>query len=171
LVAGRHFIYKQHMFPEFSSFPNGRVSSNGKVFFGIFGANRRRGMLTAVAGGLLLFGAAQQLLAKTMSLIVGIALGAAAIIALISSNVLGLAAANGWTEILWDVSAAILLFNTAIPRREKTIEEDDSGARQRQVRPATVPADGDTRPVPDGHQDIGARPTARVGRGALRDEE
>lgn len=74
-------------------------------------------MLTAVAGGLLLFGAAQQLLAKTMSLIVGIALGAGAIIALISSNVLGLAAANGWTEILWDVSAAILLFNTAIPRR------------------------------------------------------
>jgi hypothetical protein len=37
-----------------------------------------------------------------MSLIVGIALGAAAIIALISGNVLGLAAANGWTEILWE---------------------------------------------------------------------
>jgi len=66
-------------------------------------------MLTAAGGGLLLFGAAQHLLAKTMSLIVGIALGAAAIIALISGNALGMAAANIWTEILWGASAAILL--------------------------------------------------------------
>lgn len=75
LAAGLYFIYKQHMFPKFSQFPDGKVSSKGKVFFGIFGANGWTGMLTAVAGGLLLFGAAQHLLAKTMSLIVGIALG------------------------------------------------------------------------------------------------
>ena len=69
-------------------------------------------MLTAVAGGLLLFGAAQHLLAKTMSLIVGAALGAAAVIAAINGNVLGMAAANAWTEIAWGAAAAILLFNT-----------------------------------------------------------
>ena len=66
-----------------------------------------------------LFGAAQHLLAKTMSLIVGIALAAAAIIALASGNVLGLAAANRWTELAWGVVAAILLFNTVIPRRRR----------------------------------------------------
>src|SRR5450755_2732745 len=77
-------------------------------------------MLTAVAAGLLLFGAAQHLLAKTMSLIVGVALAAAAIIALVSGDVLGLAAANGWTELAWGVAAAILLFNTVIPRRRTT---------------------------------------------------
>jgi hypothetical protein len=69
LAAGLYFIYKQHMFPKFAQFPNGKVPAKGKVFFGIFGANGWTGMLTAVGGGLLLFGAAQHLLAKTMSLI------------------------------------------------------------------------------------------------------
>ena len=78
-------------------------------------------MLTAIGGGLLLFGAAQHLLAKTMSLIVGVAFGAAAIIAAVSGDVLGLAAANGWTEIGWGIAAAILLFNTLIPRRRTTV--------------------------------------------------
>ena len=107
------------------------MPSAQKVFLGIFGANGWTGMLTAAAGGLLLFGAAQHLLAKTMSLIVGIALGAAAIIALISGNVLGMAATNVWTEILWGASALILLFNSAIPRRKKTIEDEPADERQR----------------------------------------
>jgi hypothetical protein len=123
LAAGLYFLYKQHTFPKFSNFPNGSAPVTGKVLFGIFGANGWTGMLTAVGGGLLLFGAAQHLLAKTMSLIVGIALGAAAIIALISDNVLGMAAANGWTEIGWGVAAAILLFNTMIPRRKRVVAD------------------------------------------------
>jgi hypothetical protein len=122
LAAGLYFLYKQHIFPKFGNFPNGNAPVNGKVLFGIFGANGWTGMLTAVCGGLLLFGAAQHLLAKTMSLIVGVALGAAAIIALVSGNVLGLAAANGWTELAWGIAAAILLFNTLIPRRRRTVE-------------------------------------------------
>jgi hypothetical protein len=81
-------------------------------------------MLTAIAGGLLLFGAAQHLVAKTMSLIVGIGLGAAAVIAAISGDVLGLAAANGWTEIAWGACAAILLFNVFVPRRRRVITEE-----------------------------------------------
>ncbi len=120
LAAGLYFLYKQHNFPKFSNFPNGDAPVDGKVF-GIFGANGWTGMLTAVAGGLLLFGAAEHLLAKTMSLIVGVGLGAAAVIAAISGNVLGMAAANGWTEIAWGAAAAILLFNTLVPRRRRAV--------------------------------------------------
>lgn len=119
-------MYKEHFFPKFSNFPNGKAPVEGKVF-GIFGANGWTGMLTAVAGGLLLFGAAQHLLAKTMSLIVGVALAAAAIIALASGDVLGLAAANGWTELAWGAAAAILLFNTVIPVRRTTVATSYAG--------------------------------------------
>jgi hypothetical protein len=123
LAAGLYFLYKQHNFPRFSTnFPHGDAPVDGKVF-GIFGANGWTGMLTAVAGGLLLFGAAQHLLAKTMSLIVGVALGAAAVIAAINGDVLGMAAANTWTEIAWGAAAAILLFNTMVPRRRRTVPE------------------------------------------------
>jgi hypothetical protein len=99
-------------------------------------------MLTAVAGGLLLFGAAQHLLAKTMSLIVGVALAAAAIIALASGDVLGLAAANGWTELAWGVAAAILLFNTVIPRRRRTVATGYAGGVGRGQGSAVGPAAG-----------------------------
>jgi Domain of unknown function (DUF4383) len=116
LAAGLYFVIRAHYFPRLSGFPNGRAPQDTKVF-GIFGANGWTGMLTAIAGGLLLFGAAQHLLAKAMSLIVGVALAAAAIIALVHGNVLGLAAANSWTELGWGAVAAILLFNTLAPRR------------------------------------------------------
>src|ERR1700704_6183002 len=108
LAGGLYVLYRQHTFPKFSNSPNGNAPVGGKVF-GAFGANGWTGMLTAIAGGLLLFGAAQHLLAKTMSLIVGLALGAAAVIALVSGDVLGMAAANGWTELGWGAVAAILL--------------------------------------------------------------
>jgi len=134
LAAGLYFIYKQHTFLKFSNFPDGSAPVKGKVLFGIFGANGWTGMLTAVGGGLLLFGAAQHLLAKTMSLIVAIALGAAAIIALVSGNVLGMAAANGWTEIGWGGAAAILLFNAIVPRRKRVVADGavtDRGVSER----------------------------------------
>ena len=138
-VAGLYFLYKQHGFPKFSNFPNGDAPVQGKVFFGIFGVNGWTGLFTAAAGGLLLFGAAQHLLAKTMSLIVGLALGAAAVIAVISGNVLGLAAANSWTKLGWAACAVILLFNTLIPRRTRTIEEPVADerplARERVAQP------------------------------------
>jgi hypothetical protein len=120
LAAGLYFLYRQHNFPKLSNFPNGKARVDGKVF-GVFGANGWTGMLIAVAGGLLLFGAAQHLLAKTISLIVGVALAVAVVIAVASGDVLGLAAANGWTEFAWGVVAAILLLNTVIPRRRKTV--------------------------------------------------
>lgn len=127
LAAGLYFLYKQHGFPRLANFPNGHAPVQGKVLFGVFGVNGWTGELSAVAGGLLLFGAAQHLLAKGMSLIVGVALGAAAIIAVISGDVLGLASANGWTEIGWGAIAAILLLNSMIPRRRHTITEPAGG--------------------------------------------
>ncbi len=131
LAAGLYSLYKQHTFPPFSNFPNGDAPVEGKVIFSIFGVNGWTGELTAVAGGLLLFGAAQHLLAKTMSLIVGVALGAAAVIALISGNVLGLAAANGWTKLAWAIAAAILLFNTLLPRRRTEVPVGEAPVGER----------------------------------------
>jgi hypothetical protein len=124
-AVGLYLLYKARTFPPFSNFPNSDAAKDGDFLFGIFGANGWTGMLTAVGGGLLLFGAAQHLLAKTMSLIVGIALGAAAVIALISGNVLGMAAANGWTKLGWGVCAVILLFNSLVPRRRRTVTVAD----------------------------------------------
>jgi hypothetical protein len=127
-AAGLYLLYKARTFPPFSNFPNGDAPKDGDYIFGLFAANGWTAMLTAVAGGLLLFGAAQHLLAKTMSLIVGIALGAAAVIALISGDVLGMAAANGWTELAWGACAVILLFNTLVPRRTRTVVVADEAA-------------------------------------------
>jgi len=128
LAVGLYLLYKARTFPPFSNFPNGDVTKDGDFLFGLFGANGWTGMLTAVGGGLLLFGAAQHLLAKTMSLVVGVALGAAAVIALISGNVLGMAAANGWTKLGWAACAVILLFNTLVPRRRRTVVVADDAA-------------------------------------------
>ncbi|MBV9817772.1 MAG: hypothetical protein JOZ07_05415 [Solirubrobacterales bacterium] len=155
-AAGLYFLYKQHHFLPFSNFPNGSAPVEGKVFFGIFGVNGWTGMLTAVAGGVLLFGAAQHFVAKTMSLIVGIALGAAAVIAAISGNVLGMAAANTWTKVGWGGCAAILLFNVLVPRRRREVAEPaewpmarPTGARRSSRDRAEDPAvdpDAETRP-------------------------
>jgi hypothetical protein len=134
LAAGLYMLYKQHFFPKFSNFPDGTATVKSKVLFGLFGANGWTGMLTAICGGLLLFGAAQHLLAKTMSLIVGVVLAAAAIIGLVNhGNVFGLVATNHLTELAWGIAAVILLFNTLIPRRTRTIEPayDDRAAGRR----------------------------------------
>ena len=138
-AVGLYLLYKARTFPPFSNFPNGSVTKDGDFLFGLFGANGWTAMLTAVAGSLLLFGAAQHLLAKTMSLIVGIALGAAAVIALVSGNVLGMAAANGWTKLGWAVCAAILLFNTLVPRRRRTVVVADEAVATTR-RPPTAAA-------------------------------
>ena len=126
-AAGLYLLYKARTFPPFSNFPNGDAPKDGEYIFGLFAANGWTAMFTAVGGSLLLFGAAQHLLAKTMSLIVGIAFAAAAVIALINGDVLGMAAANGWTELAWGACAVILLFNTLVPRRRRTVVAADDG--------------------------------------------
>jgi hypothetical protein len=163
-AAGLYFLYRAHLFPR--NVPNGRAPVETHAIFGVFGINGWTGMLTAVAGGLLLIGAAEHFLSKFMSLFVGCCLAAAAIIAAISGDVLGFAAANVWTEVGWGASALILLLNALLPRRRRLIETSAAGAggyagmgategterrpfeRTRRITggPANPPADG-TAPV------------------------
>ena len=123
-------------------FTDGTV--NGTNLFG-FEGNGWTGLITAVAGGLLMFGAAQHLLAKTMSLLVGLALGACSVIALVDGDdVLGLAAANGWTKLGWGAAAAFLLINTLLPRkggRTRDVAHDDAVERPVKQRRDTVKTD------------------------------
>lgn len=129
LVAGLYFVYRVHTFPKLSHFPSGRATVDGKAFLGIFGVNGWSGELTAAAGGALLFGAAQHLLAKTMSLIVAVVFAVVAVIALVHHHSsLGLFSANIWTIILWGGSAVYLFINTLLPRRGgRTVTAEPDG--------------------------------------------
>jgi len=128
LVAfGLASLLKNSTFPNFSSsFPDG--TAQGSSFLG-FEVNGWTAWFCIAGGGLLLFGCAQHHLAKAMSLIVGLAAAACAIIAIIDGDdVLGLAAANGWTKLGWAVTAAVLFLTALLPRRRR---ERPVGARDR----------------------------------------
>jgi hypothetical protein len=170
LVAfGLASLLKNNDFPSFSaSFPDGTVQ--GTSFLG-FEVNGWTAFFAITAGALLLFGAAQHHLAKMMSLLVGLALAACAVIAIVDGqDVLGLAAANGWTKLGFAVAGGVLLLNALMPRTTRRREiatttttaepvatRDDVAAGQQDVprrrrfgRPArdTEPgAAGDTRTV------------------------
>lgn len=139
------------------AFPDG-AAAPGSTFLG-FEANGWTAWFTTAAGALLLFGAAQHLLAKTMSLFVGLALAACVVISLIDGDgVLGLAATNVWTKIGWAIAAGLLLFNTLAPRVKHSSSDDDEDDdhRRREAAPTrraeTVPVDsrsnGEARPAP-----------------------
>jgi Domain of unknown function (DUF4383) len=125
-------------FPSFSqNFPNG--TANGTSWLG-FEVNGWTNFLCIAAGALLLFGAAQHHLAKLMSLLVGLAMGAACVIALVDGDVLGLAAANGLTKLGFGVAAVVLLVNALMPRTK----------RRRRVGPATTAAGEPSYAAPAG---------------------
>lgn len=125
LAFGLVAMIKHSEFPSFGSgFPDG--SAKGGKFLGIE-VNGWTNWVSAVAGGLLLFGAAQHLLAKLMSLIVGLVLAACAIIALVDGDILGLGAANIWTIIALGAAAVVLLFNTVLPRVGGKDSDDEDG--------------------------------------------
>jgi hypothetical protein len=129
LVAfGLASLLKNNDFPSFSSsFPDGEVQ--GTSFLG-FEVNGWTAFFSITAGALLLFGAAQHHLAKMMSLLVGLALAACAVIAVIDGqDVLGLAAANFWTKLGFAVAGGVLLVNALMPRT----------TRRREVAPTTAP--------------------------------
>ncbi|MET0600389.1 MAG: DUF4383 domain-containing protein [Baekduia sp.] len=133
LVAfGLASLLKNNDFPSFSaSFPDGEVQ--GTNFLG-FEVNGWTAFFSITAGALLLFGAAQHHLAKMMSLLVGLALAACAVIAVIDGqDVLGLAAANFWTKLGFAVAGGVLLVNALMPRT----------TRRREVAPTTTAPVGD----------------------------
>jgi len=103
-------------FPNFSdSFPD--ATQQGNSWLGIE-VNGWTNFFFMTAGLLLLIGAAQHHLAKAMSMVVGLALIACAVIAIIDGeDVLGLAAANGWTKLAFAVTGALALMNALMPRR------------------------------------------------------
>jgi hypothetical protein len=120
-------LLKNIDFPSFnSSFPDGTVQ--GTNFLG-FEVNGWTAFFSITAGALLLFGAAQHHLAKMMSLLVGLALAACAVIAVIDGqDVLGLAAANFWTKLGFAIAGGAMLLNALMPRT----------TRRREIAPATT---------------------------------
>jgi len=139
-----------------AGFPDADVTSG--EFIG-FEWNGWTAWITITAGALLLFGAAQHALAKGFSLVVGLGLGAAALIGWIDGDVFGLAAANWLTELGWGIAAILLVLNVFAPRvgeerhdhvavdrdrdgvddrhehREPVVDRDRDGVDDREERP------------------------------------
>ncbi len=116
-----------------TSAPDGDVT--GGTFLGIEG-NGWTWLLFAGAGIVLLLGAPMHWGAKTMAMIVGLALAAAAVIAVVDgSDVLGIFAANWATALVWAAAAAALLIVAMLPRvggrrpREEVVAEHDGNGR------------------------------------------
>jgi hypothetical protein len=105
---------------------NGMV--HGKRWLGLE-VNGWSGLLFIAAGLLLLLGAPVHWGAKGISLIVGVALAALALIALANGHgALGIFAANGLTELVWGAAAVLLIVFSQLPRvGAKTKQLDDHG--------------------------------------------
>ena len=129
--------------------PNGDVS--GGTMFGIEG-NGWTGLLFGAGGLILLRSAPMHWGAKTMALIVGLAFGAAAVLATIDgSDVFGIFAANDMTKLVWAIAAVALVIVAMLPRvgkrkREEVVVEDRDGAGRfdRDGRRVTEPAETTT---------------------------
>lgn len=119
LIFGGHFFTANPI--------NGTV--NGPTWLGLEG-NGWTNILWLVAGALLLVAAPLHWGAKTMSLLVGIGLAAACVIAVIDgSDVFGVFAANNWTKLAFGVAAVVLWILALLPRvggRDRTAAERDA---------------------------------------------
>ena len=94
--------------------PSGTVE--GSTFIGIEG-NGWTWLLFAGAGLILLLSAPMHWGAKTMAMIVGLAMAAAAVLALVDgSDVLGVFATNGATILAFGIAAVALLLVGMLPR-------------------------------------------------------
>jgi hypothetical protein len=134
LVAfGLAALLKNNDFPSFdASFPDGDVQGTNVLGIEV---NGWTAFFSITAGALLMFGAAQHHLAKMMSLIVGLALGACAVIAFIDGDVLGLAAANFWTKLGFAIAGGAMLLNALMPRvtRRREVGTTTTTERDRDV--------------------------------------
>ena len=107
-----------------TGFPDGEVQ--GQSFLG-FEGNAWTAWLTTAAGVLVLIGVVQHAFTKTMALLVGLALGAMSVIALFDGeDVLGLAAANGFTKLGWGIAAAFLIITALLPRVQRRVKDQDT---------------------------------------------
>ena len=118
-------IFGGHGFTQHA--PTGAV--HGKTWLGLE-VNGWSGLLFVAGGLLLLLGAPMHWGAKSMSLIVGIALVGVCLIALANGHgALGLFAANGLTELVWGAAGALLIVLSLLPRV-------GSRSRRTELRPA-----------------------------------
>jgi hypothetical protein len=113
--------------------PDGDVT--GGTFLGIEG-NGWTWVLFAGAGVILLLSAPMHWGAKTMAMIVGLAMAAAAVIAIVDGNdVFGVFAANGATMLVWGAAAVALLVVAMLPRvgrrREEVVVDRERDGRGR----------------------------------------
>jgi hypothetical protein len=121
------FVMGGHSFA--LDFPSGTV--NGKTWLGLE-VNAWSSLLFIAAGVLLLISAPAHWAAKTMSLIVGLVLLAAAVIALYDKHdVLGIFAANGPTRLVWGVAGVLLIVLSLLPRVGRKQTARDHGDRER----------------------------------------
>ena len=117
-----------------TSAPDGDVT--GSTLLGIEG-NGWTWLLFAGAGLILLLSAPMHWGAKSMAMIVGLVMAAAAIIALVDgSDVLGIFATNDATVLAFAVAAGALLLVALLPRvgrrrREEVVVERDRGRGRR----------------------------------------
>lgn len=103
--------------------PSGSVS--GMDFLGLE-VNGWSSLLFIGAGALLIFGSPLHWGAKLMSMVVGIGLIAAAVLAYLKDDsALGIFAANGLTELVWLAAGALLLLLALLPRVGGRKQDDD----------------------------------------------
>ena len=133
------FVMGGHSFA--LDFPSGTV--NGKTWLGLE-VNAWSSLLFIAAGVLLLISAPAHWAAKTMSLIVGLVLLAAAVIALYDKHdVLGIFAANGPTRLVWGIAGLLLIVLSLLPRvgRKKTTVDHEHRDRRQEREPARFDRD------------------------------
>ena len=112
----------------------------GRTWLGVE-TNAWSSLLFIGAGLLLVFGAPAHWAAKSMSLIVGLVLGAASVIALYDrQDVFGIFAANGLTKLIWGVAATLLILLSLLPRV--------GGGRKRAAGPGPRRAPAPAEPAP-----------------------
>jgi hypothetical protein len=136
---------------------------HGKTWLGLE-VNGWTALLFIAAGLLLLLGAPMHWGAKTMSLIVGIALVVLCLIALANGHgALGIFAANGVTELVWGAAGVLLIILSLLPRvGRRTRNADEPLATRRSTRrvepdPRTVesdPAREESDPAREGTADV-----------------
>jgi hypothetical protein len=107
---------------------------NGETWLGLE-VNGWSDLLFIGTGAALMFGAPLHWGAKSVSLIVGLVLAAAAVISFVDGDdVLGIFAANGRTTLVWAIAAAVLIVLALLPRVGGARREDRDERFKRQER-------------------------------------
>jgi hypothetical protein len=107
---------------------------NGETWLGLE-VNGWSDLLFIGTGAALMFGAPLHWGAKSVSLIVGLVLAAAAVISFVDGDdVLGIFAANGRTTLVWAIAAAVLIVLALLPRVGGGRREDRDERFRREQR-------------------------------------